>query len=203
MNKTPLLATLLGAAVSAFCYGPCRADEPAPETRLADLLKLPDAEHYKVDLYIVAARSLQAMGKDKACGLLAELAAKDEDPNTRTVILCRMLFTAKRGEEFRAAMSGEPVILGGTQPSDWPLEPVALVDGVPFLVTWGYRLGGRAESSTQYLYYCTHECDWNESSYQPKTREEVRKALDALLSSAKLKGKLKDYEKDFLAAQIR
>ena len=68
MNKTTLLATLLCAAVACRC-GAGRAEEPAHEIRLADLLKLPydNRDDYRVDPYLKIAQSLQAMGSEKAC----------------------------------------------------------------------------------------------------------------------------------------
>src|SRR5882672_7824012 len=78
---------------------------------------------YKVDPYTRAAASLQSLGKDKACAKLLALAKtrsekRDEDPkwyeDLKVVILCRMLFSAKAGGEFRGPMIGGPSFLGNT-----------------------------------------------------------------------------------------
>jgi hypothetical protein len=116
----------------------CRADEPAAsEAGIADLLKLPDLDAYKVDPYLNAAQSLQALGKDKACVLLNELAAKefaakDGWPFLRSITLCRMLFRAKPKGAFRRAAIGEWYFVADTESKDWPLEPITIVDGIPF-----------------------------------------------------------------------
>ncbi len=206
MSMSPLLATLLcGAAATFLCAGTCRADEAAvPEVRVADLLKLPVDDDYKADPYLKAAQSLQAMGKEKACVLLRKLAAQDKWPSQRTVTLCRMLFKAKRGDKFdRAEVGGPSFLPGGTDVDDWPLEPITIVDGVPFLVARGYGVGGLATPVTFYVVYCTAFCEWNDFKFKPKSREEMKKALDSLLMSPKLKGKLKDGDKDFFESQIK
>jgi hypothetical protein len=206
MSKGILLATFLSAVTATFwCVGVCRSDDSkTTEVGVADLLKLPDEDDYKVDPYLRAAQSLQAMGEEKACKLLADLAVKQTRSETRTVTLCRMLFKAKSGGAFRRPLLGGPCFLaGGADANDWPLEPITIVDGVPFRVVRGYRLAGEAESSASYLVYCLTECEWNDFKFKPKSLKEKKKALESLLMSPKLKGKLKDGDKDFLEAQIK
>jgi hypothetical protein len=206
MSKGILFATFLCAAAATFwCVGACRSDDSkATEVRVADLVKLLDDDDYKVDPYLLAAQSLQVMGEAKACKLLAALADKQVGLEKPTVTLCRMLFKAKRGDAFRRAALGEPnFVAGGTDADDWPLEPITIVDGVPFLVVNGYTIAGKPESSISYLMYCLTECEWNDFKFKPKSRKEKKKALESLLMSPKLKGKLKDGDKDFLEAQIK
>jgi hypothetical protein len=206
MSKGILFATFLcGAAATICCVGVCRSDDPkATEVGVADLLKLPDEDDYKVDPYLRAAQSLQAMGEEEACKLLAALAAKDKWSATRTVTLCRMFFKAKSGGAFRGPLLGAPSFLaGGDDAADWPLEPITIVDGVPFRVVRGYTLFGKAEPSASYLAYCLTECEWNDFKFKPKSLKEKQKALESLLKSPKLEGKLKDDDKDFLQAQIK
>src|SRR2546429_83837 len=71
----------------------------ADEIQLADLLDL-SANEFKAAPYIRVAQSLQALGKEKACAMLREFAAKDTDKRNMapgTVVLCRMLFKARQG----------------------------------------------------------------------------------------------------------
>src|SRR5438128_2060640 len=105
----------------------------ADEVQVTDLLDLP-ANEFKAGAYLRVAQMLQAVGKEKACARLRELAAKDKDdwPHTRTIVLCRMLFKAKQGSTFRRAYIGGPLWIGTKDTKeimDWPLEPIALVDG--------------------------------------------------------------------------
>jgi hypothetical protein len=205
MNKTTLLATFLcGAAATFWCDSLCRADDAgATDFGIEDLLKLPDEHGYKVDPYLKAAQSLQAMGKDKAFALLAKLADKEKWPGPRTVTLCRMLYKAKRGEKFDRAENGVPGLPGDTDVEDWPLEPIAIIDGVPIRVASGYDISGQGTPPLVYLTLCDVACDWNDFKYKPKSQEEKKKALARLIMLPKVKGKLKDGEKDFLEAQIK
>ena len=210
MRKMRLLTTFLCGAAIVCCGGASRADEPAAgEIGVADLLMLPnDPYAYKVDEYLDAARSLQALGKGKACALLKELAAKELFakngwPFLRTVTLCRMLFRAKPKGTFRRAGIGAWGFVGKRDSDDWPLEPIAIVDGVPFLVADGAMLGGLPKAPTSYVQYCVEECDWNDFKFKAKTKDEKKKALDSLLSSPQLKGQLEDGNQEFLEAQIK
>src|SRR5688500_5892944 len=100
---------------------------------------------YRVDPYIAAA-ALQAEPKT-AADTLKKLfkEADDWDDAGKAIVLCRMLFTAKPKGEFRHPMLGAPSFLGSGDAKDWPMEPIELVDGVPFVVVYGYRLGGKPE----------------------------------------------------------
>src|SRR5437868_5544038 len=91
--------------------------------RLADLLALP-TEDYRVDPYLRAAQALQAMGREKGCARLRELAAKEKYPYTRTLSLCRMLFQSKPKGTFRRAFIGGAFFAPGTDYTDWPSEPI-------------------------------------------------------------------------------
>jgi hypothetical protein len=101
---------------------------------------------FKVDTYIRAAGDFQAMGKDKACDTLLRL-SNIRGGNTQAIVLCRMLFVRKPKGEFRRPGLGAPIFVGGTSVEDWPLEPIEMVDGIPFLMTRGYFLAGRPESA--------------------------------------------------------
>ena len=78
-----------------------------------------------------------------------------------------------------------------------------MVDGVPFLITRGYRLGGEPEPAEKYLMYCIQQCDWNDGRFKPKTEQEKRKALDKLLASTKWKAQLNEREEAFLSSQTK
>jgi hypothetical protein len=196
----PIVVFCATAAVPLGAAG--QQAKPPKAARLADLLALP-TEEYRVDPYIRAAQSLQAMGKDKACKLLGELAAKDQHPYTRTLVLCRMLFKAKPKSTFRRAAIGAPVFPAKTEDDDWPNEPIEIVDGTPFLVASGYILGGLPERPSDYLRYCVGKCDWNDFKYKPKSKAEKQKALKKFFSLPKLKGKLDKSEREDFEAQIK
>src|SRR5262245_10457955 len=128
---------LLVAFLALLCI---TAKDVAVAQKGQDTLKdLPDLEagEFKVDPYTRTAASLQAMSKDKANAVLLQL-AKNRDQDNQVIVLCRMLYTPKANGAFRRPLIGAAHFLGGTDYKDWPLEPIELVDGVPFLITRGY-----------------------------------------------------------------
>jgi hypothetical protein len=181
------------------------AKDVAVAQKEQDSLKnLPDFQTaaFKVDPYTCAAATLQALGKDKASDILLQL-AKNREQDNQVIVLCRMLYTPKAKGEFRRPLIGAAHFLGGTDYAAWPLEPIELVDGVPFLITRGYSLGGKAEPAESYVMFCIEHCDWNSVQFKSKTEKEKQKALDKLLASPKWKVQLDDVEKAFLSSQIR
>ncbi len=107
---------------------------------LAELAKL-ECGSFRIDPCLRAAAKLQALGKDKALASLRE-AAKKRDRNFAVIVLCRILFTKKDDGEFRRPLIGGAFFFGGTSYSDWPLEPIALIDNTPFMVTRSYIIAG-------------------------------------------------------------
>jgi hypothetical protein len=190
---------LVCASLLPFVKDPALAQ--AKEVSLKDLPDFQTAA-YRADAYIVAAAMLQASGKNKASDTLLKL-AKDREHDHQVIVLCRMLFVPKAKGEFRRPLIGAAHFLGGTDYADWPLEPIELVDGVPFLITQGYSLGGRAEPAESYLKYCMRNCDWNSAPFKPKTEHQRRQALDKLLASPKWKAQLGAPEKAFLSSQVK
>lgn len=160
-----------------------------------------DSGNYKVDTYLKLATELQSLDRTNALARL-HVIAKDFHHGTRAIILCRMLFAQRPGLDFRRPMLGGPSLLGGTDYSDWPLEPIELVDGVPFLITRGYFLAGKAEPDEWYLNYCETNCDWSNFRFTLKTERQKQEALNKLLASPKWKKPLDVYERKFLTKQI-
>jgi hypothetical protein len=200
-----LLAVLIAAGVGIALYPsakPASAGGSAP-VLLKDLPEFAiKPDNYRADPYLAAASKIQSAGKDRARQLLAEL-AKDPEHGEKVIVLCRMLFTTRAGAEFRRPLIGAAHFLGKTDYAAWPLEPIELVDGVPFLITRGYSLGGQAEPAGKYLAYCLRNCDWREAKLGPRTEAEKQKALAKLLVSPKWKAALTDGEKEFLSSQIK
>ena len=178
-----------------------RAEEE-PRVSPKDLPAFNYPINYKVDPYIAAAAKIQSVGEDEAGKHLLAL-AKDVDHGDKVIILCRMLFTAKSNAEFRRPFIGAAFFLGDTAYADWPLEPIELVDGVPFLVVRGYALGGSPEHPKRYVEYCVGNCAWQTAEFKPRSAAEKQKTLEKLLASPKWKAGLTDEEKQFLTSQIK
>jgi hypothetical protein len=159
---------------------------------------------YRCDPYIRAAATLQAEGHKRACDSLSAL-AKDAEGGDKVIILCRMLFTPRAEREFRRPAIGDLKLFGETESTDWPLEPIELVDGVPFLVFDApYRgLAGLAESGESYLRYCVSDCDWRPFRFVPKNSEAKEKALAKLLGCGRWRAPLEDHEVERLSGQIQ
>lgn len=168
---------------------------------------------FKVDALIRAATELQALEKIEAMSFFLTF-AKDSyknnsfDGEQALIALCRMLFTQRKSSakkakpEFRRARIGEPGFLGDTDYDDWPLEPIEIIGGIPFLIVQGYTLAGFAEPADRYIEYCIGNCDWNDYRFRVVTMAQKQAALEKLLASPKWKQKLSSYDKEFFSIQI-
>jgi len=197
--------TLDGVArAEGFTAGPLPLVVARPEVKAEALPDLVDPRDFRAEPYLRAAVALQAMKKDEAVDQLKAIAAADKD-GLKTAVLCRLLFVARPGKELRLPVLGGTIYLGRTGTGDWPLAPVAVVDGVPFLVLRGRQIGGldgSPEAATAYLDHCLEVGDWSGTAFFPKTDAERKAALEKLLADPRLKDKLSPGERTLLAGQI-
>ena len=162
-----------------------------------------DGTAYRVDPYIRAARCLQAMGQPAASvKLLAVSYTADFDDAEKIAVLCQMLFVQRHGLNLRRPMLGGASFIGGTAYSDWPLEPIEIVDGVPFDIVWGYSNFGAPPQPREFIRYCLANCDWSKTRFAPKTELQKKAALAKLIASSKWRKTLEKSDRDFFAAQI-
>jgi hypothetical protein len=141
---------------------------------------------------------LQAMGQKRAEQYMLDCADKNLNGGGQLYVLCRMLYANAPWPPM-----GRPQSFGGTTYFDWPLTPIEIVDGVPFLIAEGHFVLGAPEPPSTYINYCMTNCVWNTFSYRKKSNEELAFALNKLLSSSKWKQPLSPAEKEWLSAQIR
>ena len=151
-----------------------------------DLKDLPTFEDFRSDPYIAAAIKLQAAGKKDGMERLLEL-AKSPRGGIGAIVLCRMLFTAKPMKEFRRPALGVPLYFGYSTDSDWPLEPIELLDGVPFWIVRGYSRKGAAPQPEPYAKYCVENCDWQEIKFEKRSAAQKRAAFEKLIDRPKLR----------------
>ena len=176
-----------------------KADEPDP--KVAEFEKILDGTgDYRCNQFLKAGEMAQALGKDAASKVLLRH-SRDHEAGLDTSVLCRMLFVAKSGG-FRRPGFGGPWVFGGTKPTDWPLEPIELVDGVPFVIAHDYSCIGQAESHSSYVDYCVKNCEWSKEPLRPKSEKELQAVLDKLLKSSKWRRPLEDHEVKLLKVQI-
>jgi hypothetical protein len=219
-RRTPIVLGIVAALVSSFLIGgnlvvaraTRLAEENARLTAVLDSLPEPGGwpSEFVVDSYIQAAAELQARPANEATALLLGAARRHQDKFTngdidnRTIILCRMLFSAKPESKPHYLASWLCLFLGGTNAADWPLAPIELVDGVPMLIaqqTPAYN-GPPPEEAQAYVRHCVANCDWNPLRYKTKTPAEKSAALTRLLASPKWRRPLDAREQEFLSAQI-
>lgn len=202
--RVALALLIIGSATPSFA----QKTETGEAQALAALKMLPDDfmwrnSEYRADSYIRAAVALQKLGKEGAIKVLKAFLKKNP-ASTGAMPLCRMLFMAKPGKEFRGAYIGGVSLVGKRRQGAPPLgEIVEIVDGVPFLVIRGLLLAGRPEFGAEYLDYCIASCDWNTVRFQPVSREQKRKALAKFIGSAAWERPLEDEGKAFLESQIK
>ena len=137
------------------------------------------------------------------------------DEEQKVAVLCRMLFTRRPGSDFERPSLGGPSFLGMDSSrtiyftSDpifkkWSLEPIELVDGVPFAVVTGYSIEGHVDprSAELYVRYCMTNCNWSSVRFTTKSMEQKEAALQKLLSSAKWERQLEGWEREYLTKQL-
>jgi len=168
---------------------------------------------------VEAEKRMEAGGGDKAEKEYEEISRKPGssviNERGKIVILCRMLFTARKGFEFENPSLGMPSFFGdnhrmimlNTDPifRKWQLNPIEIVDDITFLVVEGYTYEGSSypEGAERYIRYCATNCDWSNYQFKTKTKEEKEAALRKLISSPKWEQPLGKWERDFLRKQIQ
>lgn len=157
--------------------------------------------NYSIDSYLQNVVYIQSLSSESAIIRLKEIAS-DDSQSYKIYVLCRLLFKGHIGNAFRSPRIGMPGFLGDADNKNWPLDPVGIIDGVPFLVVDGYSLFGLAESPADYLRYCLENCEWNDYKYEIKTRMQKENALKKMLSASKWSRKLDKYESKFLTDQV-
>lgn len=168
-----------------------------PKTTLPKMI----SGSYRVDPYIEMAIELQSLGRNAAIDRL-HLLANEPANDDGVKVLCRMLFKPRSGGDFRPPGMGAVSFCGDTSAADWPLAPIEIVDGVPFLIIWDYSILGYVEEGAWYLEYCQKSCDWVSTPFKSKSKAEKTAALQSLLLSTKWKRKLNAEELHKLSQQI-
>lgn len=148
--------------------------------------QLADAGAFRADPYILAAMELQSLGREKALVRLHAMAQRKE-LDAPVWYLCRMLFAARPGSQFKGRGIGNHLYPDNTMDADWPLEPIELVDGVPFLLPVALFFTGEWPPVDLYVKYCEASCDWSSYRFSLKSERQKRDALSKLLMSPRWK----------------
>lgn len=128
--------------------------------------------------YLEEAVRLQQLGETAAIAALKE---RSKQEGLQVIVLCRMLFVARQDAAFRAPNLGWGSACQRVDKGDWPLDPIALVDGIPFLVSPRYHSKNREESAAEYLDWCLEHCDWNPVRHVNVDKAAAEQALNRLM----------------------
>jgi hypothetical protein len=116
--------------------------------------------------------------------LKAKSSGKTGRVNTRTGLICRIIFEPKGSKPLRQPSFGDLAIPYLTMPlSKWPHYPMVKESGIWFLLEENYRLSGKGETARDYFDYCQKEGSFRAEKVAIPTKEEVVDALKSLLSS--------------------
>lgn len=167
----------------------------------ADIKDCGGIRSYKVEPYVALATELQSLQKEEAVARLQQWAVSQKY-DEQVIILCRMLFEPRPGVEFRRPMLGGPQFFGKTTMKDWPLEPITVIDDVPFLIVNTYVLGGVAEQGPTYLNYCLSNANWTTRRYRAVSKVEIAAAFEKLLKSIPPDEQQSKWELGIISKQI-
>jgi hypothetical protein len=107
---------------------------------------------YQCGEMVQVVNHLRKRGKEKSLAALREYLLDGGD-NDKVLVICRLLFVNPKGWEF--PILGAPVPeINEDASKTFPLFPVAISEGVPFLLVEGYTLNGKAEPATECLKLC-------------------------------------------------
>jgi len=85
---------------------------------------------------------------------------------------------------------------------DWPLEPITLIDDIPFLIVITYMKAGESQhGASPYLRYCISDADWTTRRYHTVTKQEIETGFQKLLNSPIWKQPLDKWELGFIRKQ--
>jgi hypothetical protein len=157
--------------LNIFCFDelkPLASDDLFPAVRLIHRSTFVGWTFDPTSL-IRAVNGLLPLGREKALAALhayLRLANPMSDrvwpyclDEQRVFLVSRLLFVRKDGmSEMPSMQIGLAVPRIRPVDSDWPLFPLAVVDDVPFCLSYGYMLAGRAQSPLEHLTYCEQKC---------------------------------------------
>jgi len=197
-------------------HAPHRQFLVAPLTKI-DLSKLYGP--FRSESFLEAAIALQGLPEDQRLAELRTWAQVSADLRGRgdldeqLIVLFRMLFAPGAGQTFWRVGSINPEFVGdsvgdssrnsadGSQP--WPLDPIILVDGIPFFIENRSMIAEVTDSSKIELeHYVARMLPWTSFRYSTATLEERRKALVKLVNEHSWPRQLTGKEIMFLTDQV-
>jgi hypothetical protein len=132
--------------VGAWCADPSPSPEPRLDTSIVRMAPPISGFQYHSDAMVASVNGLRQLGKEKALAVLKEYHreigdAGDPGERKKLHLICRLLFVNPQGWATPRLGHPSPEI-NWSQVEQFPLFPLALSDGVPFLLVNGYSAGG-------------------------------------------------------------
>jgi hypothetical protein len=165
---------------------------------------------FKSAVYMNVAADLQTMPKERAIEHLKSW-SQSGCLDMEIIILCRMLFEAKKEEIFRNPRIGGSLVCGFSGSGEmqklalsrFKLIPICIVDGVPFLIVQAnFGSGPPTETGVEYLSYCLESMQWNAFQYKKADRETLEASYKKLLQTYYHDRTLNSWEISFLRSQL-
>ena len=114
------------------------------------------ASLYRADYLIRAVNHLRKLGREEALRALKNYAKQTEhQENEKIFLICRCLFKNPRGWKQPILGRPSPLIVSDNT-RKFPLFPLAIKNGVPFLIVEGYELQGSPELVDGCMQLCGH-----------------------------------------------
>jgi hypothetical protein len=137
-----------------------------------------DAERYRCDDMVRVVNSLRAAGKEKALEALRRyIRESDFAEQKRVFLICRLLFVNPNG--WQAPVLGVPAPeVNATVMGQYRLFPIAVSDGVPFLLTYGYAASGVGDLPSDCVKSCETftliSADLRQTNYEAAARSLIQ-----------------------------
>ena len=146
------------------------------------LRKLPNRlSNYCCVDYVRVVNHLRHLGKFQALKVLEADRRESFDEELKIHLICRMLFLNPAG--WKPPRSGVPFPNVGTGAmAKFPLFPLAISKGIPFVLIKGYELDGRGESAAKCLELC-HDFPVETRDLAENASQDYESAARALIKS--------------------
>ena len=169
-----------------------------------------DSSHdYNPASILIAVNALQPLGKEKALSALQSYldALSQDEPYDDNVtnhifVILRLLFEPyEHGKRFPAPRNFEWQVFQEELQQDWPLNPVELVEGIPFkLFGGGMGFSGQPEHPSSHIEFAKKHCVILSEPLIPKINPLV--AAEQIIESQKM-GRLRESDREGSIRSIR
>ena len=167
------------------------------------------SQDYNPASILIAVNALQPLGKEKALSALqsyldalSQDEPYDDDATNHIFVILRLLFEPyEHGKRFPVPGNFEWRVFREELQQDWPLNPVELVDGIPFkLFGGGMGFSGQPEHPSSHIEFAKKHCVILSEPLIPKINPLV--AAEQIIESQKM-GRLRESDREGSIRSIR